>query len=190
MNAICVYAASSDAVDKIYVDAAHRLGELIAEHGHTLIYGAGCIGLMGVCARAVHARGGGRVVGVIPNKLVDLELAYRDADELIVTETMSDRKRIMADRADAFIALPGGFGTLEEMVEALVLKQLWYHDKPCIFLNVKGAYDGLFTFFNTLVHERFIQDTHTELYHVCNTPEEAYAYMDAYVPTPVHQKWF
>ncbi len=191
MKTICVYAASSDAVDQVYVDAAERLGVLIAEHGHTLVYGAGSVGLMGVCARAVHARGGGgRVVGVIPDKLVDLELAYHDADELVVTTTMSERKRIMAERADAFVALPGGFGTIEEIIEVLVLKQLWYHEKPCVFLNVNGIYDHLFRFFDALVAAHFIKDSHKQLYHVCDTPEAAYAYLDAYTPAPAHGKWF
>ncbi len=190
MKSICVYAASSDAVDACYRDAAHRLGELIAEHGHDLIYGGGCVGLMGVCARAVHNRGGGRVVGVIPDKLVDLELAYHEADELVVTATMSERKRIMAERADAFIALPGGFGTLEEVMEILVLKQLWYHEKPCVFLNVNGIYDHLFHFFDSLVAEHFIKRSHKEFYHVCASAEEAYAYLERYVPGPVHGKWF
>ncbi|HDP34823.1 MAG TPA: TIGR00730 family Rossman fold protein, partial [Candidatus Hydrogenedentes bacterium] len=174
LQSICVYAASSDALDDNYKDAAQRLGALIARHGHTLVYGGGCVGLMGVCARAVHARGGGRVVGVITDKLVDLELAYRKADELIVTGAMSERKRIMAERADAFIALPGGFGTIEEVMEILVLKQLWYHQKPCVFLNVDGIYDHLFAFFDALIEARFIKDLHKRLYRVCSSPEEAY----------------
>lgn len=190
MKTICVYAASSNAVDPVYMDAARRLGALIAAHDHTLVYGAGGVGLMGICARAVHENGGGRVVGVIPDKLVDLELAYRDADELIITTTMSERKRIMAERADAFIALPGGFGTLEEIMEILVLKQLWYHEKPCVFLNINGIYDNLFAFFDALIEARFIKESHKRLYHVCNTPDAAYAYLDAYTPAPAHTKWF
>lgn len=190
MKSICVYASSSEAVSDDYRAAAARLGELIAEHGHDLVYGGGRVGLMGVCARTVHARGGGRVVGVITDKLLDLELAYHDADELVVTDTMSERKRIMAERADAFIALPGGFGTLEEVMEILVLKQLWYHEKPCVFLNVNGIYDHLFRFFEQLIAERFIKESHTEFYHVCATAEEAYAYLKTYVPKPVHGKWF
>ena len=190
MKSICVYASSSDAVDEAYRVEARRLGELIDEHGHTLIYGGGSVGLMGVCARAVHARGGGHVTGVIPSKLVDLELAYHDSDELIVTETMSDRKRIMAEKADAFIALPGGFGTLEEIMEVLVLKQLWYHEKPCVFINIKGVYDHLFRFFDDLVTEHFIKDSHKSFFHVCATAREAYDYLLAYEPGPAHGKWF
>ncbi len=190
MKNICVYAASSDALEQTYKDAAHRLGTLIAQHGHTLVYGGGCVGLMGVCARAVHAAGGGRVVGVITDKLVDLELAYHDADELIVTTTMSERKHIMAEKADAFIAMPGGFGTIEEVMEVLVLKQLWYHQKPCVFLNVNGVYDHLFAFFDTLIDARFIKELHKRLFRVCETPEDAYDYLDNFTPEPVHGKWF
>lgn len=190
MKSICVYASSSDALAECYRAEARRLGELIAEHGHQLIYGGGCVGLMGVCARAVHARGGGCVVGVITDKLMDLELGYRDADELIVTKTMSERKRIMAERADAFIALPGGFGTLEEVMEILVLKQLWYHEKPCVFLNIDGIYDHLFQFFEDMIAHHFIKESHKRFYHVCTTAEEAYAYLKAYQPGPVHGKWF
>lgn len=190
MKSICVYASSSDALAECHRKEAQCLGELIAEHGHHLVYGGGSVGLMGVCARAVHSRGGGRVVGVITDKLVDLELAYHDADELIVTTTMSERKRIMAEKADAFVALPGGFGTLEEVMEILVLKQLWYHEKPCVFLNINGVYDHLFRFFETLIEEHFIKASHTEFYHVCATAEEAYAYLKTYVPRPTHGKWF
>jgi len=190
MKNICVYAASSDALEDCYNDAAQRLGTLIAQHGHTLIYGGGRVGLMGACARAVHGSGSGQVVGIITDKLVDLELAYREADELVVTTTMSERKRIMAERADAFIALPGGFGTIEEIMEVLVLKQLWYHEKPCVFLNVNGIYDHLFAFFDALIEAQFIKEFHKKLYRVCDTPEAAYAYLDTYTPEPVHGKWF
>lgn len=190
MESVCVYASSSDALAESFRTEAIRLGELIAEHGHTLIYGGGSVGLMGACARAVHARGGGRVVGVITDKLMDLELGYRDADELIVTKTMSERKRIMAERADAFIALPGGFGTLEEVMEILVLKQLWYHEKPCVFLNIEGIYDHLFKFFEDMIAHHFIKDSHKDFYYVCSTAAEAYAYLEQYRPGPAHGKWF
>ena len=189
MKHICVYAASSDAVDGEYREAARRTGELIGRRGDTLVYGAGRIGLMGECARAVHVYGG-RVVGVIPDRLVDLELEYREADELIVTETMQDRKTIMADRADAFIALPGSFGTIEEMMEALTLKQLGYHAKPCAFINTRGFYDWLFAFFGTLVHENFLKEDSLDMFAVCATPEAAFEYLDGYEPHSLPQKWF
>jgi cytokinin riboside 5'-monophosphate phosphoribohydrolase len=186
---ICVYAASSAAVDEEYKAAARRLGALIGRRGDTLVYGAGKIGLMGECARAVHENGG-RVVGVIPDRLVDLELEYREADELIVTETMHDRKVVMAARADAFLALPGSFGTLEEMMEALTLKQLGYHNKPCAFINTRNFYDWLFAFFGTLVCESFLKEASLDMFAVCATPEAAFEYLDGYEPDSLPQKWF
>lgn len=186
---LCVYAASSSAVDEAYKEAARRLGALIGERGATLVYGAGNIGLMGECALAVHAAGG-RVVGVIPDRLVDLELAYREADELVVTETMRDRKRIMAERADAFVALPGSLGTLEEMLEVLVLRQLGYHRKPCAFLNVNGFFDPLFQMFARLVEENFLKESALDMFHVCMTPEAVFEHLDTYTPHQPEPKWF
>jgi len=186
---ICVYAASSDAVAPVYVEAAHRLGALMAERGYTLVYGAGKVGLMGVLARAVH-QGGGRVLGVIPDRLRGLELAYEDADELIVTHDLRARKAAMEERADAFIALPGGFGTLEEILEVLTLKQLWYHQKPLVFLNVNGIYNGLLAFFEDLIAQNFIKDTHRMLYHVSPTPEDTLDFLKNYIPSLPGAKWF
>jgi len=174
---ICVYAASSDTVAPPYIEAARRLGALMAQRGYTLVYGAGKLGLMGVLARAVH-QGGGRVLGVIPDRLRGLELAYEDADELIVTPDLRTRKAAMEERADAFIALPGGFGTLEEILEVLTLKQLRYHQKPLVFLNVDGIYNGLLAFFEDLIAQNFINDTHRMLYRVSPTPEAALDFLE------------
>lgn len=186
---VCVYASSSNALDDAYRAAAEQLGALLAQRGHRLIYGAGQVGLMGVVARAVHAHGG-HVTGVIPERLRDLELAYEASDELIVTQTMRERKAIMESRADAFIALPGGFGTLEELVEVLVLKQLHYHAKPIAILNTLGAYDGLFAFFHRLRDDQFIKESHFELFHVANEPAAAVDYVEQYLHRPHEPKWF
>ena len=190
MQSICVYAASSESLPEAYRVEARRLGTLIAEHGHQLIYGGGNVGLMGECARAVHQHGGGRVVGVITDKLVDLELAYREADELIITDTMSERKAKMESLADAFITLPGGFGTLDEVMDILVLRQLWYHAKPCVFLNINGVFDHLFLFFDRLIADSLISERHLALYLVCDTAEAAYDYLLAHTPGPAHEPWF
>lgn len=189
IETVCVYAASSDAVGPEYVMAARQLGRLLAENGCTLVYGAGRIGLMGIMARAAQEYGG-RVIGVIPEKLHSMELSYKSADELIVTRDLRERKAVMEDRADAFIALPGGFGTLEEIMEVLTLKQLWYHQKPLVFLNINGIYDGLIAFFDRLIAEQFIKDDHRELFHVCATPEEALEYFRRYQPRPQTSKLF
>lgn len=151
---ICVYCASSDTVADVYMAAAHDLGSAMAQCGWTLIYGGGSVGLMGAVARAVHA-GGGTVIGIIPQALLDREVGYLDADELIVTTTLRERKRMMDERADAFVVLPGGFGTLEEVLEIITLRQLRYHDKPIIIVNVEGYFDLLLAQFQRIVDHGF-----------------------------------
>jgi len=178
---LAVYASSSDLIDPVFRDAARAIGHLIGERGYTLIYGAGSIGLMGVVARAVHERGG-KVVGVIPEKLSAMEITYLEADELIVTTGMRDRKAIMEARADAFVAIPGGFGTLEELLEVLTLKQLDYHNKPIVILNTDGVYDGLLKQFDTLFDREFIRRDHMDLYHAADDVAGVFHYLDNYAP--------
>lgn len=172
MPAICVYCSSSNAIDDAYPPVADALGTELARRGHTLVYGGGAVGLMGVVAHAVH-EGGGQVTGVIPSKLQDREGIAYEADELIVTDTMRERKGIMFRRADAFVVLPGGYGTLEEFMEVLTLKQLGYHDHPIAILNVDGFFDTLLDFFEELRDGRFARETITDLVHVVSSPEEA-----------------
>ncbi len=188
-RAICVYSASSSAIDRRYFDVAAELGALLAQRGITLVYGGGNVGLMGAMANAVH-RHGGKVVGVIPRFMVDKELAYRAADELIVVETMRERKAVMEARADAFIALPGGWGTLEEILEILTLKQLQQHAKPVAFLNTDGFYDPLIEMFRRLVELRFKKPDNTNLYHIAAHPHEVIEWLANHQPAPVEPKWF
>ena len=129
---------------------------------------------MGDCARAVHEHGG-KVVGVIPESLSTVEIAYHNADELIVTDTMRERKQIMDDRADAFVVLPGGFGTLEELAEILVLKILGYTDRPLIIVNPDGFYDPLIELFNHFVDKKFAQPKHLALCSFVDAVEDVYA---------------
>ena len=189
MKQVCVFASSSDTVAPVYVDAARRLGEGLAARSYTLVYGAGSVGLMGAVAGAVQ-KGGGQVAGVIPKKLADLDLTYSAVDELIVTETLSERKAMMEERADAFVALPGGLGTLEELLEVLTLKQLWYHEKPVVVLNVEGIYDGFVCLLDTLAREAFLHPTHLNLFHVSTTPEDALAFIAEHEPAEPHARWF
>jgi len=186
---ICVYASSSDALDACYFAAARAFGALLARRGGTLIFGGGCIGLMGEAARAVHA-GGGRVVGVIPDRLVLPGVAYESADELIVTPDMRTRKATMEARAEAFVALPGGIGTLEEVLEVMVLKQLRYHAKPIVFLNVDGFYKHLIGFLDHQIEARFAKPSMRSLYHVVETPEAVFTYLDAYAAPTVDDRLF
>lgn len=172
MSAVCVYCSSSDAISDAYPPVAEALGREIALRNHTLMYGGGAVGLMGVIAHAAHAVGGS-VTGVIPSKLQNREGIAYDADELIVTDTMRKRKKIMFRRSDAFIVLPGGYGTLEEFMEVLTLKQLGYHDHPIVILNVDGFYNTLLSFFEELREGRFAREAVTELVHITESPEEA-----------------
>ncbi|MCC7409616.1 MAG: TIGR00730 family Rossman fold protein [Phycisphaeraceae bacterium] len=164
---LCVYCSASNHLDPHFVQAARDLGRDIAQKGHQLIYGGGNVGLMGELARAVHAHGG-RVVGVIPTFMNTREIAYDAADELLVPANMRDRKALMEDRSDAFIALPGGFGTLEELAEILTLKQLHQHDKPIVIVNLGGFYDHLLAFFEHLTAQRFAKDRHRDSYRVAH----------------------
>ena len=168
---VCVYCASSDTIPETYFAAARRLGEEMARRSWRLIYGGGNVGLMGELARTIHAAGGS-VIGVIPQALLDREVAYHGSDELIVTATMRERKQIMDDRADAFVALPGGFGTLEELLEIMTLKQLAYHDKPILIANIEGYYDPLLAQFERIFAQQFTHDRVRGLYSVVATVDE------------------
>lgn len=151
---LCVYCASGLELDAKYYAAGAELGRGLAERGWGLVYGGGQAGVMGSVALSAKAAGG-RVVGVIPDFMVERELAYRDADELIVTNSMRERRRIMEERAAAFVALPGGFGTLEELLEILMGRMLNRHDKPLVLVNQDGFYDELIGFFDKLVSAGF-----------------------------------
>ena len=147
---LCVYCGSRPGALPTYTDASRQVGEWIGRHGGQLVYGGGRNGLMGVVAQATLAAGG-RVIGVIPQALVDKEAANTDCTELHVVQTMHERKQMMAERADAFLALPGGIGTFEELFEVWTWRQLGYHDKPIGLLNVAGYYDPLLQFMNNTV---------------------------------------
>lgn len=189
MRTVCVYASSSDALAPVYQSAARALGLEIGRRGLTLVYGAGHIGLMGIAARAVH-EAGGKVVGVIPDMLHERELSYEDADELIITGGMRERKAIMEDRADAFIALPGGFGTFEEILEVVTLKQLHYHQKPICFFNVNNFYTPLLECFEQLFTQNFTQEQHRNLYHAADSVAGVFDFLDAYQHVEPIDKWF
>ena len=169
---ICVFCAESDYASPRYREVARSLGGLMVERGHTLLYGGGSVGLMGELAREVQ-QGGGRVVGVIPERLSTEEIAFEAAEELLVTADMAERKNIMIERAEAFICLPGAFGTLDEMLEIIKLKLLEYHDKPIVLVNTDGFYDTLLGFFRRLEKERLIYKECLELYEAVSDVESA-----------------
>lgn len=185
---LCVYCSSSDRLDKKYSVAAEALGRAMVARGWGLVYGGGKTGLMGMVARTVK-KSGGRVVGVIPEFMKVKELAFDEADELVTVVTMRERKLLMESRADAFVALPGGWGTLEEIMEILALRQLDVLRKPCVFLNQDGFYDDLFRFFERMIGERFNKPSNLELFRVARTVEEVMNLVEG-APVAAETKWF
>ncbi len=169
---ITVFCASSDRIEPRFRDIADCVGRLLAEHNLTLVYGGGDVGLMGILARAVHSHDG-HVVGIIPHALRSIEgVAYETADELIITDTMRERKALMYERADAFVALPGGIGTLEEFLEVVTLKRLGYHDRPILLVNPDGFFDNLLAFFADLEEHNFMDAVQPTLFETVSLPEE------------------
>lgn len=162
---LCVYCGSRPGANPAYAEVARSVGEWIGRHGGQLVYGGGHNGLMGLLADAT-LTAGGRVVGIIPKALVEREWAHKGCSELHVVDTMHERKRMMAERADAFLALPGGIGTFEEFFEVWTWRQLGYHDKPVGLLNVDGYYDELLGFMQTGVEQQFMGPWQMELIRV------------------------
>ena len=174
MATIGIFCGSSSRVAPAHLEAATALGRTIAEHGHRIVYGGGNIGLMGLVADAALAAGG-EVVGVIPRFLVDLEVAHRGLTELRVVETMHERKRAMANLADGFVVLPGGFGTLEEAIEIVTWRQLRLHEKPVVFLDVAEFWRPLVALVDHMIAEGFAHAEHARLITVAHSIDEALA---------------
>ena len=186
---ICVFCSSSNAVADSFFEMATELGQLLANKGHGLVYGGANVGLMEQVAQTVK-KNGGEVIGVIPQKIHDNELSSHHPDELIITPTMGERKRLMHEKSDAFIALPGGFGTLEEILEVITLKQLDYHHKPIVFVNTNGFFDKLLEQFEHSYSTGFAKVNYRKLYWVVTTPEEAINYIENYRHQDLGTKWF
>ncbi len=161
LNAICLYCGSSPGTNPAYRDAATQFGTTLAERGIKLVYGGGSVGLMGIAADACLARGG-EVIGVIPKLLMDKEVGHKGITKMHLVADMHERKALMTELSDGFIALPGGFGTLDELFEALTWLQLGYHGKPVGILNVSGFFDGLITFLDHARDERFLRELHRD----------------------------
>lgn len=187
MKSVCVYCASSPGVRPEYAVAAESLARLLAQRGITVIYGGSSKGLMGRLADAALAAGG-RVIGVLPQSLIDKEVGHDGLHELHIVSSMHERKALMSDFADAFIALPGGFGTLEEIIETVTWAQLGFHNKPCGLLNVAGYFDPLCQFMAGAVAEGFIRSAHRDILQVAASPEELLAKFARYT-APAIGKW-
>ncbi|HZU10568.1 MAG TPA: TIGR00730 family Rossman fold protein [Pseudacidobacterium sp.] len=171
---ICVFCGSANGTGPAHAQAASELGHKIAVSGAGLVYGGATVGLMGILADAA-LKGGAEVIGVMPDVLMDREIAHRGLTKLHIVRTMHERKALMAEHADAFIALPGGYGTLDEFIEIVTWKQLKIHQKPCILLNINGYFDGFLAFLDHAVQQGFIKPENRALIQIAESVESALA---------------
>ncbi|HVB57204.1 MAG TPA: TIGR00730 family Rossman fold protein [Candidatus Acidoferrales bacterium] len=167
---VCVYCASSEKSDGAYFEAARRLGEILAGNSITTVYGGGAIGSMGRLAEGVLSRGG-NIIGVIPRFMQELEWGHKGLTDLLVVEDMRERKHRMLTESDAAIALPGGSGTLEELLEAITLKRLGIYLNPIVLVNVRGFFDPLLALFRRCIDERFMDERHAAMWQIAPGPE-------------------
>lgn len=175
---VTLYGAASDAIDRIYIDRVEELGYELAKKGHTMVFGGGSTGLMGAAARGMN-RGNGHIVGVIPHFMQEFEPVFENCTEVIKTETMADRKDEMESRADAFIIVPGGIGTFDELFQILTLKVLHQHDKPIILYNINGFWDSMLAVIGTDIFKGFISKSVADGFVLCETPESVMKALEA-----------
>jgi uncharacterized protein (TIGR00730 family) len=186
---ICVFSSSSNAIADVYVDEAIQLAKLIGSANYCVINGGSNVGLMDIVTREAKFHGA-NTIGIIPEKLRDYNLASIHCHEVIVSSDMMERKAKMREMADSFIALAGGFGTLEEILEVITLKQLGYHHKAIVFINTNGFYDDLFRQFEKSYEEKFAKENYRKLYYIANNAAEAMEYLKNYKPEETVDKWF
>lgn len=177
---ICVYGAASPTIDKEYIEKTEELGKLLAQRGHSLVFGGGKNGLMGAAARGVH-NNGGNILGVIPTFFIEqsAEVLYEHCDKVVETETMRERKQIMEDNADAFIVVPGGIGTYEEFFEILTAKQLCRHNKPIAIYNINGFYNEIHAAMLNAIKKNFIKEICLDLYMITDDIDRLFEYIEA-----------
>ena len=187
MKKICIFCGSSMGFDPIYKEKAAELGHVLADHGCELLFGGGSVGLMKVIADVMMERGC-KVTGTITKHLLDMHVGHDGIDELIVVESMAERKKILEDMADGFIALPGGIGTMDEFFEAYVLSQLRVFDKPVALYNVNGYYDGIVEFIQHMAKEGFMRKEHAENLIVSDDAKDLLTKMEQFEPADV-TKW-
>lgn len=187
MKNICVFLGANPGKSEIYAEAARSLGQELARRDITTVYGGSNMGLMGILAESALAAGG-KVIGVIPNSLVQKEISHHGLTELHVVDTMHERKSMMAEISDGFIALPGGIGTMDEFFEIFTWGQLGFHQKPCGLLNIGGYYSKLMTFLDQVVDEGFLKKAHKEMVVLASTPTEILDAFSHYTP-PTVSKW-
>ncbi|HOZ31100.1 MAG TPA: TIGR00730 family Rossman fold protein [Bacteroidales bacterium] len=188
IKTICVFCSSSEDLDSKYYKLAEELGKQIGTKGYDLIHGAGSIGLMGVLMKT-SVRYGSKVTGVVPTHLNRKNIVSADIQKLVITTDMKDRKEYMRNNSDAFIALPGGFGTLEEVTEVITLKQLKYHNKPIVIINAYNYYNNLLNQFNDFYEQGFTNLSYKDLYYVTNDIADGLEYINSYKPANIYDKY-
>ena len=178
---VCVFASSCDYLEEIYYKEASEFGRLLAQAGYNMVYGGSSLGLMWACAEQVK-NNGSKIIGVMPEKLHNLGVSTDECVELTITKGIRERKAKMDELSDAVVALPGGFGTLEELSEMIVQKQLGYNNKPIVLLNTNNFYDKLNDFYKEIINQKFAKANSKEFYYVAQTPQDAIDYLKNYVP--------
>ena len=178
---ICIFASSCNYLEKSYYEVASEFGELLAKSGFDMVYGGSSLGLMWACAEQVK-KNGRQIIGVMPERLHNMGVYTDDCVELFVTPCMRSRKAKMDELSDGVVALAGGFGTLEELSEMIVQKQLGYNKKPIIILNTNGFYDKLIEFFEVIIEQKFANRNMRQIYYVAKTPKDAVSYLQNYEP--------
>ena len=184
---VCVFASSCNFLEESYYEEAKKLGIELAQNGFDMVYGGSCLGLMWACAEQVK-NNGCKLIGVMPKKLQELDVFSDYCDEFILTPCMRTRKAKMDELSDAFVALPGGFGTLEELSEMIVQKQLGYNSKAIVILNSNGFYDKMLEFFDVIISQKFANKKAEKLYFVAKTPAEVVDYLQNYSPEDLSVK--
>ena len=185
---LCIYCSSSNDLPEKFYKISKELGEMLAQKGYNMVYGGSTRGMMGTIADNA-LKNGAEVIGVMPEKFQDWGLQQPNLTKLIITKDMRERKATMEKHADAFIAMPGGFGTFEEIFEILVAKQLNYHSKPVIFMNFDGYYDNMFKMFDTVYQNNFAKQETKTLYFIANTLDEMFDYIQKYQAKEFVMKW-
>ena len=186
---ICVFASSSNYIDNLYFEEAKILGQLIGRNNYNIVYGGSKLGLMFACARAVK-ESGGKIIGIMPEKIASFGCSNpEDCDEFILTKGMRERKAKLDELSDAVIALPGGYGTLEELSEIIVQKQLGYSNKPIVILNIANFYDSIINFFEETIEKGFANKNSRKLYYVASNSKEAIEYIKSYKAEIIDSKF-
>ena len=187
-RSMCIYCSSSNNLPEKFYIVSREIGEKLAKNGFNMVYGGTTVGMMGVIADNA-LKNGAEVIGVIPERIASFGLKHPELAQVVLTKDMRERKATMEKLSDIFVAMPGGFGTFEEVFEILVAKQLGYHDKPVIFVNFDGYYDNMIKMFDTLYENKFAKEEMKDLYYIATNVDEVFEYVKTYQPKEFIHKW-